>query len=93
MLNIEEYKKTGYQLVKGLFEPEVVDNIKKEVQNHPSDMDLQEFWEQVAPKKKKRYPIWLILLPIILASTGYFLLQNHSSSPLLEKQEKNICLI
>ena len=69
---------------------EFEDNIKKEVQNHPSEMDLQDFWEQVAPEKKKRYPIWIILLPIILATTGYFLLKNHSSSPLLEKQEKNI---
>lgn len=33
MVNIKEYKETGYQIVRGLFEPETIDNVRKEAQS------------------------------------------------------------
>jgi len=66
---------------------EFEDNLKYIAQNHPSDMDTEAFWDELAPKKKKRYPIWIFLIPIIIASiTAYYFIINNNNSK-IEHQE------
>jgi len=63
-------------------------NLKNIAQNHPSDMDTEAFWNELAPKKKKRYPIWIFLIPILIASiTASYIIININSSKIEHQDE------
>lgn len=52
-------------------------NMKSEVQQHASEIDVEALWEKVAPKKRKRYPILMFVLPLLFILVGTFLYFEH----------------
>ncbi len=57
--------------------------MRSEVQEHSTEMDVNAFWEKVAPKKKKKRAYWWFVVPFasLLLGLGFYFGTNYRSQP------------